>query len=196
MLVRVVNLDERKDRLTTVAEEIEKLGVQWERYRAYNPVGIKGHWHGSSWSHIDVLRNAEGLLLVCEDDVTFLQQARDVFDKAFDQLPADWDMLYLGGNVKRPAERYSENLFRIKEGVHCNHAILYSQKARELILRTYDVMSDKLYDNWLYHTGQSMMKCFICYPVVAYQKPGFSDVRDEYMDYYIEMRSNEIRHLK
>lgn len=196
MTCRVVHLASRSDRGRLFPDEMKKMYLDYEVFFAVNPPGIDDPLIASSCTHVDALRGVSGELLVCEDDVTFLNQGRELFNIAYSQLPEDWDMLYLGGNIHEPAVRFSDNLFRITKGVHCNHAILYSEKARSKILSTYDVWTNeiKAYDHWLYMTGQSIMNCFICSPIIAYQGPGFS-YNGVYRDYYIDMRSNEIKFM-
>lgn len=196
MRCRVVHLESRHDRGRGFMEEMQKMYLDYEVFFAIDPPGLTDPALCSSCSHVDALRNCEGELLVCEDDVIFLEQGREIFNKAYDQLPDDWDMLYLGGNIHEPAERYSDNLFRVKKAVHCNHAILYSAKGRGYVLSHYNVWESeyKAYDHWLYMLGQSQMNCFICSPMIAYQRPGYS-FNGNWSDYYIEMRSNEIRFL-
>lgn len=193
---RVVHQACRPDRMMNIADEMKKMYLDYDVYYAEDPPGINSREAACSCSHIDALRGISGLLLICEDDVTFLHQAREVFNKAFEQLPEDWDMLYLGGNIHEPAERFSENLFRVRMGVHCNHAILYTEKARSFILSSYDVWTNeiKAFDHWLYIEGQGKMNCYICSPMIAYQRPGYSCF-GIWTDYYIEMRSRELKHM-
>jgi hypothetical protein len=177
------------------------MGWEYERFAAVDPYPDAGAWIGSSYSHTEVLRNVSGLLLVCEDDVMFIDGAKEIFDKAFVQLPEDWDMFYLGGNVKKPAKRYSENLFRITYGVHCTHAIMYSEKGRKFNLDNFNALSDEksiesvFYDHWLYCQGLGKMNCYICYPIIAYQRSNYSNARQGYMDYFGEMKENERNNL-
>jgi hypothetical protein len=198
MTCRVIGLESRKDRLGEVPVEMARLGFAWEFYPAIDPPGDLGYFRNTAYSFTEILRGGEGDLLVCETDVTFVYQARAIFDAAYSQLPADWDMLYLGGNIHIPATRYSENLFSIKEGVHCNHAILYSEKGRETVLKNYDWQTNEiaLFDDWLYHVGQGLMNCFICSPLIAFQRAGYSDYNKCFADYYIDMRSHEIQFMK
>ena len=198
MRVKIVNQPHRTDRLESLPEEMAKLGFEYEIFPALNPPGIVPGATGSVYSHIEVLRDVEGNLLVCEDDVCFVDQAKEIFELAFNELPQDWDMLYLGGNPKIPQIRYSEHLFKLQGGVHTNHAILYSEKARNYVLNNYDFRTNEIgiYDHWLFMVGQKEMNCFIISPMIAWQKPGYSDCRRSYQDYYLHMRSNEIRHLK
>lgn len=196
MRVRVVHQERRPDRMLSIPQEMDRMFFDYEIFYAIDPPGIDDYTIGSSCSHVDALRGVTGELLVCEDDVTFLEQGREIFNNAYNQLPEDWDMLYLGGNIHEPAERYSDNLYKIDFGVHCNHAILYSEKARSYILSHYDVWKNeiKAFDHWLYLVGQREMNCYIVSPMIAYQRPGYSG-HGVWRDYYIEMRSNEIRYL-
>jgi hypothetical protein len=143
------------------------------------------------------MKGIEGDLLVCETDVTFLYQSRYVFDNAYAQLPDDWDLLYLGGNIHEPAERYSLNLFKVNRGVHCNHAILYSEKGRNKIFETYNWLTDEItpFDQWLYHVGQRILNCYVCSPMIAFQRASWSDAGKCFVDYFVEMRSNEIKNM-
>jgi hypothetical protein len=196
MKIRVVHLASRPDRGIFFPEEMQRMFFDYSVFFAVNPPGMDDPLMASSCTHVDALRGISGELLVCEDDVCFLKQGRELFNKAYDQLPEDWDMLYLGGNIHEPAEPFSENLYRIHKGVHCNHAILYSEKARSTILSTYDLWTNdiKAYDHWLYMVGQGIMNCFIMSPIIAYQRPGYS-CNGKWQDYYIDMRSNEIKYL-
>lgn len=184
-----------------IPEEMAKMGWDYERFVAADPYPGAGPYIGSSYSHTEVLRGVSGTLLVCEDDVIFIDGAKEIYDKAFAQLPEDWDLFYLGGNVKKPAQRYSENLFRITYGVHCTHAIIYSEKAREFILNNFNALADDhtgeitFFDHWLYCNGLGKMNCYICYPIIAYQRPCYSNARSIYIDYYDEMKQNERENL-
>jgi hypothetical protein len=196
MKTRVVHLASRPDRGLYFPSEMDKMFLDYEVFFAVDPPGMDDPAMCSSCTHVDALRNCEGELLVCEDDVIFLDQGRELFNKAYEQLPEGWDMLYFGGNIHEPAERFSDNLFSIKKAVHCNQAILYSEKARNYILQNYNVWENeyKAYDHWLYMVGQSQMNCFMCSPMIAYQRPGYS-CNGLWRDYFIEMRSREIKFL-
>lgn len=188
---RIVNLDSRPERWKKIPPEMAKMGItDYERFSAFDNGSA-----GSVKSHIEVLKNVSGNLLVCEDDVCFVDQAREIFELAVNELPPDFDMLYLGGNPKIPQIRYSGYLFKSEGGIHTNHAILYTEKAREYVFANYDYNTMDYYDHWLFMKGQKEMNVFIISPMIAWQSPGYSDCRRDYMDYYLHMRSNEIRHM-
>ena len=188
---RVVNLDSRPERWKKIPPEMDKIGItDYERFSAF-----ENGSEGSVKSHIEVLKNVSGNLLVCEDDVCFIDQAREIFELAVSELPEDWDMLYLGANPKIPQIRHSDHLFKSEGGVHTNHAILYTEKARNYVFANYDYNTMDYYDHWLFMVGQKVMNVFLVSPMIAWQSPGYSDCRRDYMDYYLHMRSNEIRHM-
>jgi hypothetical protein len=197
MTARVVHLENRPDRLSGLNEEMAKIGLEYEIFLAVNPPDCLSSATGSVHSHLEALKGISGNLFTFEDDVCFIDQAREIFDLAYAELPSDWDMVYLGGNPKVPQIRYSKHLFKSEGGIHTNHAILYSEKAREFILKEYDYRTNEIgiYDHWLFMVGQKQMNCFIISPMIAWQKPGFSNCRGDYQDYYLHMRSNEIRHM-
>jgi hypothetical protein len=208
MITRVVHLESRKDRLidpetgkdNRLDKELFKLVDEYEFFPAIDPYPGISSSTASVHSHIEALKGVSGDLLVVEDDVCFLDEdiTKRVFNAAMNELPSDWDLLYIGGNPKNNQTRYSEHLFWTEwGGIHCNHAILYQEKARDYILKNYDYRTNEIgtYDHWLFMVGQKIMKCFIISPMLAWQMPGFSNCRNGYMDYYLHMRSNEIRNM-
>jgi len=189
---RIINLDSRKDRWEKIPSEMAKMRISdYERFQA-----IPGGSWASVSSHAEALKGVEGYLLLCEDDVVFLHQARDIFEKALTQIEG-FDMIYLGGNIKAPVFRCTENLFHLKGGTHTTHAIMYSEECRNKILDIYNYQTNKIsvYDHWLHCVGQEMFDTYMISPMVAYQSPGLSDCRGDYQDYFIDMRSNELYYM-
>jgi GR25 family glycosyltransferase involved in LPS biosynthesis len=185
----VINMDIRPDRLEQVQKELPKIGIgKFTRFS-----GIPGGARGSVASLMTCIKNGIGPLLLFEDDVCFEDNAREIINKALSQLPEDFDIFYLGYNILSPAKKYSENLYSIMGGVYSNHAILYSDNARKVIRDNYDPETNEIsniFDVWLYEKGQSMMNCFICNPMVAFQRDGYSDILNEYRNYTEEILWN------
>jgi GR25 family glycosyltransferase involved in LPS biosynthesis len=191
----VMNLDCNPQRWEQVQKDIPKLGVT--NFKRLSGGATPGGNAGFTNAHLNCLRlPGEDHRYVFEDDVLFEDGCVEVLAQAIDQLPDDFDMLYLGGNVKMPATRYSENLYKITEGVHMSHAILFSPHARAFILANYDPGTHNLIDEWYYRKGLAMMKAFICYPMIAFQRGGYSDVRQQYFDYRGEMLENAKNNMK
>jgi len=186
--ILIINLDSRTDRWEEVQKEMLKIRINnYQRFSA-----IRGGESGCAKSHYECLKSGIGNLLIFEDDVCFDENALENINKALLQLPEDFDVFYLGANVKQPAQKYSENLFTAIEGVHTTHAMLYSEKGRKEILKIYDPNLTTLpIDHWFWVYGMKLLKCFICYPIQAFQRAGYTDIRLSYQDYKEEMLQNQ-----
>jgi len=171
-----INLADRADRWSEVQDELSKFGwgLPVERIEA---VKATPGWVGCAESHFIALRrgNTAGKpFCVLEDDVLFLQDRQVLLD-AIDQLPDDWDMLYLGASPKKPQERYSDNLFRL-DNAHVTHAIMWNTRkggALDYVLN--DRAAIRKIDDYFATVIQPMFNCFVTYPMVATQKHTQSD---------------------
>jgi glycosyl transferase family 25 len=110
-----------QDKLEFDVEELKKKGI-------YNETLAKEHhrWNkpmpagmiGCSWSHKliyqDVIKNNYQRVFIMEDDIVVDKNYISVFSKAINELPKDWELLYLG------YERYEELTFsaRIKKMIY------------------------------------------------------------------------------
>jgi GR25 family glycosyltransferase involved in LPS biosynthesis len=120
-------------------------------------------------------------LLTLEDDVQFKNY--DHLEDALWQLPANWDVLYLGANLRgqRP-DYYSKNLKRIHIA-YTTHAIAYSRKMVEYIVNSYNPYNFEMYDSWLSDNVLGKYNCYVVSPMVAYQRPIYSDLWGVHADY-------------
>lgn len=120
-------------------------------------------------------------LLALEDDVIF----RDLhmLPAAIRELPHNWDILYLGANItdmvfgikENPPIRYSARLHRIRRA-WTSHAIAYTRRMADIIVRHYPVGTFEMYDNWVSGNILGHYNCYLVNPMVAYQRPGKSDL--------------------
>jgi len=189
----VINLDHRSDRWHTAQKQLIDFGIaKPERFSAYSqPSAVRGN----GISHYECLQN--GYDLVFEDDIFFEPYAKEVYDAALKQLPDDWDILYLGGNVISPLTRFSDNLYRCTDAWG-SFAILYSAKGREFILKHYNPHAENfiIFDEWLRVWSQSRGQAYICSPIICWTYPGFSDVNGYHSDYLRLMQKNANNHMK
>ncbi|RYF78935.1 MAG: glycosyltransferase family 25 protein [Chitinophagaceae bacterium] len=74
----------------------EGLARQHHRYGKPMPAGMIG----CSWSHAevyrDIMKKGYQKALILEDDVVIDESATTVFSSVINQLPADWELFYLG----------------------------------------------------------------------------------------------------
>lgn len=134
------------------------------------------------------LDTGEKSLTAFEDDVIF--RPVDHLDKALSQLPEDWDILYLGANITSmvfgidqfPPVRYSDYLYRVRKA-WTTHAVAYSRRIVDIIVRHYPVNEFHMYDNWLNESILPNYKCFLINPMICWQRPGHSDLWGQETDY-------------
>jgi hypothetical protein len=129
--------------------------------------------------------------LVMEDDADL--RNLDLIEPILSELPNDWDMLYLGANVKPhpdfiPPIRVSQHLFRIFNAF-TTHAIIYTHKAVEQILDAYD--GEQMYDAFLDAKMLRNLNAYVCSPFLSYQRPGMSDLWERTVDYTDTFQASE-----
>lgn len=167
--------------------EFERIGLHGvERFQAVKEIGPH-----QSFSHsernilLDFYHSSAETLLHLEDDVAF--RSTEHLEAAINELPTDWDVLYLGanlvqwGNGESSPERHSEHLFRIK-GAWTTHAVAYNKKCIHEILAKQPNFSERMFDNALSDLLPTL-NAFIIAPMIAWQRPHHSLIWDRYDDY-------------
>jgi GR25 family glycosyltransferase involved in LPS biosynthesis len=132
------------------------------------------------------IASGKPVLLALEDDVIF--RGDEGLQGALSELPADWDMLFLGANItegvtgilERPPVRVSDRLFRVR-AAWTTHAVAYTREAAKRVACAYDGVS--MYDAWLSETMLPKLNAYLVNPMVAYQRPGISDLWGTETDY-------------
>ncbi len=173
----VLNLDSRPDRLAQVTIEMQNQLLEFERFPAFsNSIGWKGY-NQSVKAIFEKYKDVENLLMI-EDDCYF----ESYFYRRFlDELPKDYDGLWLGSNLQSVHEkRYSENLSILENGWN-THATLFSKKFRSWCLENWD--GELVFDEWVRVNALSVRKCFVLRPMIAFQRPSHSDITGDYADY-------------
>ena len=179
----VINLPERTDRMELFKEN--QFPFEVERFEA---IKTDPGWDGCTLSQLIILRKQKEFPFIIFEDDCVLLHPWEVVETAMKQLPEDWDLLYLGATLMRPIEKYSENLFRLKNG-YCAHAIIYnSKRVVDYILSRYNdffIFSNERHtlDVFYYSQVQERFNCFIVSPLVATQRPGFSDIENMNVNY-------------
>lgn len=181
MKIYCINLYERPNRWKQVQKEAKKLKLPIKRFSAF-----KRDWghEGCKLSHLTLLDaiKHEGIFMVIEDDMRIcIKDPIQTLEKAIQQLPSDWDMLYLGATLTKPIKRYSHNLFELKGGLTC-HAIIYNNQneVADYILKNHD---RNRIDPFYSDNVQENFNCFITYPMIATQRAGKSDLLNKYTSY-------------
>lgn len=178
-----LNQAERPDRWKQAQDEFLRVGLgNVERFLALpaevpfqsfclSQHGMLKHFLADEEAHC---------VLTLEDDVVF--RSLNHLPAALQELPADWDILYLGANDRQVTpQRVSAHLSRIRVA-WTTHAVAYSRKMATYIVDNYPVETFAMYDDWL-SSKLPEHKCFIVNPPVAWQRPVFSNLWNRATDY-------------
>lgn len=182
--VKILNQASRPDRWDLAEQEFQRIGLS--TYQKFLSVPADQPYKSfciSQWAMLNSFLESEGgYLLTLEDDVIF--KNIDHLGEALMELPDNWDLLYLGANIRgqRP-DRHSKHLGRIRIA-YTTHAIAYSRKMVEYIVGNYNPYNYEMYDSWLSDNVLGKFRCFIVNPMVAFQRPGIhSDLWGIVTDY-------------
>lgn len=179
----VINLPHRTDR-------IEQLSIPKEIVETYElfpatdgssfafekSKRIRGHM-GCWDSHrrlMETIKDAgNGATLVLEDDCIFIKDAD--LQKYLNELPKDWDMLYLGGINQDAPESFSEHLDYAKNILQ-THAYIIRDTFIPTLLQV--LTNHRWKVDIVFSEAIKRGKCFICNPPIALQSDSKSDINN------------------
>jgi GR25 family glycosyltransferase involved in LPS biosynthesis len=190
-----INLDDRKDRWESCQTKFNNYKLNVERISAIKgsdlnldwPPEIKEGAVGCSLSHLFAMKMAKHLnlnnYLVLEDDIEFDENFNEKFSEIYNnQVPNNWDMLYLGGQ-----HFHGMNLQQIAENVFkCEYTLTTHSFAVKNTV--YDLFIDKLIDITKpcdVHFAQShrTINAYVIVPHLTWQGESYSDVQNANVDY-------------
>ena len=190
-----INLKRRADRWTECQEEFKKHGI--ERVERVNAVDAREHTFTHSrgpnpaeqaltLTHINILSEASERelkdILIFEDDVEFVDNFQEKFEVAWSEVPADWEIVYFGGNHQSPPIPFKEHVSI------CNRT--FAMHAVAIRSTVFEKVTDLLFLHWhkfpvdvIYGESLHKMKSFVFTPPLAWQRPGYSDINQAFKDY-------------
>lgn len=186
--IHVVNLARRPDRLLHFSNEMKMIGVSnWQRFEAVDAGKDWGNT-GCCASHkklLDQIARAGNTAFVFEDDAAVRRQFRDSFHMdvapVLRELPADWDLIYLGGGYgEDPQGWFSKHLIRINGMKTTSSYGITAKAAREIS----DMIPPGTHDaiDELFSAYCREHNCFICEPRLFVQYQNYSDLQKREMN--------------
>lgn len=170
----VINRTDRIERLQRSQEQFNCYGMEVEVFPAIitNP-----GWKGCRDSHLAVLEKYknEKFILVFEDDVLFISDPMEPIAEVIEELPSDWDMLYLGISPSQEYKKFSPHLYRVNGG-YTTHAILWHNRSNGAVNYVLTHRKDILkIDVFLGATVHKIFNCFVIFPILCTQRQEKSD---------------------
>ena len=192
-----INLDRRTDRWEECKIEFEKHNLNVKRYSAFDgknlPIidGLTPGNVGAIYSHRALLEYAKNNkfnnILILEDDVQFHENLKELFDLYIKELPEDWDILFFGANhsenniwMREPLIKISDHVCKIIKS-YANHCYVVNETAYDLLINS---LSKKNKPNdVLVADAQQKLNCYLFRPHLAWQRPSYSDLLEQFTDY-------------
>lgn len=186
-----INLNTRQDRKLQIEEELNHMGWSYSR--------IPGVWHsygalGCSRAHYNALNYtiAENQhTAIFEDDALFATSKINMETQIakLDNLHIEWDVILFLANVHEFEESMVDGLLQIHAArttagymVHRNYLPMFKRNVKTGIEELEITLREPCIDtNWL--DLQQCGKWFTFYPVVAYQRDGYSDIEKRITNY-------------
>jgi len=189
-----INLDRRKDRWDETVNELNKWGLlnQVERYSAIDGSDIIGEYPislgnvGLIETNIKIINDAKEKnydnILILEDDVEFTKNI-DLFADYYNQLPKDYDMVWLGGNhnlhMGKLVNKINDKIIKL-HSTYATHAVIINKSMFDVIPK---LISKKKKPIDVYYCDlQKSFNCYGFYPNIATQRPSYSDIENKFMD--------------
>lgn len=176
--VYVINLDRRPDRMEKIAYDLKQLGIEFERFSAYDAVkeNIEPYM-GCTKSHLDIWKQSFGKrVLILEDDAEFMENFQQRFDEVIQELPEDYDVMYLGilvqKNISIVHDVGYKNWFKIDKTAGTHAYSLHPDKV--------EYFYEKLKDyQWHIDIGvqDEAQNGLATLPILVKQSTSFSDLR-------------------
>lgn len=191
-----INLEGRKDRWKESLDEFKKHNFIADRYNAIDGKIVESLGrlsrgeHGCLLSHLNVIKKAKennlSKVLVLEDDVEFSEDMTEKFFSYIQEIK-DWDIIYFGAYhaLNNPYNPYplikiTDHLYKTIHSVAA-HCYAVNSTVYNALIEEISKKSKPLDDH---HTEiQKKFNCFVIRPHLAWQRPSFSDIGEQYADY-------------
>lgn len=147
--VYVINMDKDTDRLDKITKECNKFNIKFQRFtgidsntlsekqknkyitefcKKYCTNGIIGCGISHIKIYKDVINNNYNNVLILEDDIYFKEDFHSILNNTIDELPNDYDILYIGYFGLSSKNTYNDHNYLLK--------ILSNKKTEKNILKT------------------------------------------------------------
>jgi hypothetical protein len=184
----VINLERRQDRMVHMELQMKEMEILYKRFDAIDGQKIKGDTIlqkgalGAVRSHIGVIKDAihnnYQKIAVFEDDIIFCDDFDTRLKYYLENLPEDWDIMYLGChfNACNDPILLKNNVYKIRESYGCFSMILNNQHG--LFQKIVDNVTELMpYDDYI-KTLQNDLNCYIFIPFFVKSMNTVSDIGD------------------
>jgi GR25 family glycosyltransferase involved in LPS biosynthesis len=175
----VINLKTRADKKEYISKQLQSKKIDFEFFTAEKHINPK---KGCLESHLTIIKEhfiqkKYKYILILEDDCKFINNM-----SSMNIPPKNWDMLYLGGTVHRVMNKDYIGYARVQ--CWTTHAYIINLENEELINKILDAQSyEGEIDRYYLEKIHPNFNVYMCDPMIAIQKEGFSDIENREVSY-------------
>jgi GR25 family glycosyltransferase involved in LPS biosynthesis len=181
-----INLEKRFDRWEECQKEFEKLSIKnVEQFDATDGHSLPNYRIRPGEAGIvasnmrlfqDAIQKNYSNILVLEDDVEFSLDTNHLLS----QIPEDWEILYFGGNHSMGTPQIINDKIAVANKTLAAHAIAFKKCVFEKLL---ELMNFNEQIDITYAYNLHLFKSYVFYPSIAWQKAGYSDINNDFVNY-------------
>ena len=192
-----INLNNRPDRKIQIESELYSMEISHSAIRRFSAIELQDGALGCSLSHLKCIQQAKmdnlPHIMVVEDDlkITDINKFNVQFDKLL-QTNSDWDVVILAGNNVGPYKILSDSAVKISK---CQTTTGYLVKSTyyDTLIENFKNGINLLMSNptkrilyaidKFWFSLQSRDNWLIVYPLLATQRPNYSNIERKYTNY-------------
>lgn len=190
-----INLDRRPEKWQAVQKQFQKHGLKVDRMPGVDGNDFRIDYpcshgnNGCTIAHLQCVERAKLLgltnVMIFEDDVVLHDKFNDVLNASMQELPEDWQFLYLGGTHKERPVKITEHIYRVSK-TFCTHACVIRSTLFDYVLNNFKSLHQPC--DCYYTDKNHEGNMYVINPPIAWQSGGFSDIvgRDMFYDWLKE----------
>lgn len=193
-----INLKRRLDRRKQAELEFIKHGfdhVQWipgvdgrelsiPRTISSDGLPVSAGDIGCVLSHLKAVKVAKlndlNNYLVIEDDCQFVNNFNELFSAYIQQVPNDWEILYLGHSINGTKHFVHNNVVKATN-IFTTHAVAFKHTVYDSLIEIWEKQNEKV--DIALATLQSKYNTYAFEPFLIGQRPSYSDILERPTDY-------------
>jgi hypothetical protein len=180
----VLNQQSRPDRLRQFHDEAKKVKIDYEVFQSIPHPRAFTSFNLSVYAMLCYFwETGKDKLLMMEDDCVFSPDFNERAKKSIEQVPDDWELFYFGCNViDNNIHMHSECVSKVT-GAWTTHCVGIRRSLVERVLNEQYSVHEGMMDDYFAKKVQPLGKSYVCRPMIAVQRPGYSDLWGRETDY-------------
>jgi hypothetical protein len=197
------------DRVIPLVLECHQIGLKYQIFPATNGVQSKipftpnptheRYWTAGCAGLVDTTLRLLKLsltdpdidsILIVEDDAQFDPDFNAIVERNLQHIPSDWEMVFFGMTRLKEGSPIAGNIVRIPPGGgYAAHCVAIRRSIFPILIEQFakfEEPNDVTYCDRIFPRGRS----YAFYPNLSFQRPGFSHILQEEVD-YAHLRTSE-----